>query len=376
MLEGIPSIVLGGIMFVLLPNNIATASMLTPEEREVLAAEVARDHLPGVLEVDFRTMMSMLRAALCNKYMWPIFVAGLLMSIATATFVLYTPIILKNLISGTAFGSAATVQAAKGSKDLRPIALSIAPFTIALVLSYVVAHSSQRHNEQLLHNFCCLLFAGIAMALFTPLAMASVVAGFIALTLSLAVSFAAIGPGMVLVARLCRGREQPIAQPLSNTFNLFGGIIGPFIVGALMKTQVGCGLGRRLGLRPRVPCQHCAIPLTMRPEGKAWRGKSHQSVGGVWEGCWRLWVSAKGPRSMWRVHRRLGMAAKAWACVSAVQPTPDACYVTRTVIPGRLHLGGSHHGHPHVCGVSTAAGSEVLDRSRRWPPRCWGRSQP
>jgi hypothetical protein len=240
MLEGIPSVLLGFIMFVMLPNNIETAAMLTPEEREALAAEVARDHLPGALEHDFRTMLSMLRTALFNKYMWPIFVAGLLMSIASAVFTLFTPIIIKNLLSGTAFSNA-TVQAAKGSKDLRPIALSIVPFATAFVLSYLVAHSSQRRNEQFIHNFICLLIAGVAMALFTPLAQASVAAGFIALSLSLAISFAAIGPGMVLVARLCRGREQPVAQPLSNTFNLFGGIIGPFITGALLKTEVRGG---------------------------------------------------------------------------------------------------------------------------------------
>lgn len=148
-------------------------------------------------------------------------------------------VIIANLMAGTALTNQATVAASKGSRDLRPVALTFVPYFLAVVLSYVVAHSSQRRNEIFFHITSCLVFAGVLMALFAPLAQANVIAGFLALSISLAVSFASNGPGMVLIARLCKGREQVVAQPMSNTFNVSGGIVGPLVTAALMNTLVG-----------------------------------------------------------------------------------------------------------------------------------------
>ncbi|GBF99612.1 MFS transporter, partial [Raphidocelis subcapitata] len=239
MLEGIPSILLGGLMFVLLPGSIAAARFLTPEEREALAAEVARDHLDGALNYDRRTLLSLVRLVLANGYFWMLFTTGLLMSTAATTYGVFTPIIFSNLLNGTAFSNAATVAAAAGSKTLLPVALTVVPYTLAVALTYLLAASMQRHNEHFIHIFSTLMFSGVLMALFAPLAHAAVAAGFVALSVSLATSFATTGPGMVLVARLCKGRELVVAQPMSNTFNVLGGVIGPPVTAALLKTKGG-----------------------------------------------------------------------------------------------------------------------------------------
>jgi len=247
LLEGLPSIILGALIFVLLPNNIETAMFLTLEEREALSAAVARDHVPGPLASDLKGALVLFKMVFANRYFWVIFFCGVLMSVAGATYTTYTPIIISNLLNGTALNNKATVAAAKGSKSLMPVALAMVPYTLAVLFSYIVAHSSQKRNELFLHISACLLTAGVTMSLFSTLATASVAAGFIALSLSLSICFASNGPGMVLVARLCKGREAVLAQPTSNTFNMVGGVIGPLITAALMNKLVswfgGLGIG-------------------------------------------------------------------------------------------------------------------------------------
>jgi hypothetical protein len=296
LLEGLPAVVLGGAVLLFLPPSLDAARFLSPEERAAVAEAVARDHVAGRSPEDSparsaRGAARLLRLALANRYLWVVWSAGLLMTIAVATFISFTPILLQNLLAGTAFSGKATVQAPKGSRDLRPVGLAAVPFGLATIFSYLVALSSERFNELFWHIIACLTFGAAAMAAFVPLAGVSVPASFAAMALSLAVAFAANGPGMVLVARLCRvcgrrrregcpaasalrpqalararklraarrpphpatpsplnpaasqGEEQVVAQPISNGFNILGGVIGPFITAALLHTDVRAGRG-------------------------------------------------------------------------------------------------------------------------------------
>jgi ACS family tartrate transporter-like MFS transporter len=237
-------VVLGAAVFCFLPTSIASARFLSPAERDALQAAIAQDHVTGVKPdkspaASTRGALKLLGAALRNRYLWVVWFAGIFMSAAVATFVTFTPIVLENLLAGTAFSAHVTVQARKGSRDLRPVGLAAVPFALSTLLSYLVALSSERFNELFWHIIACLSFGGVAMTLFMPLAQANVAAGFAAMTLSLAVAFASSGPGMVLVARLCQGEEQVVAQPLSNGFNILGGVVGPFVTAALLHTSTG-----------------------------------------------------------------------------------------------------------------------------------------
>ncbi|KAI8463284.1 MAG: major facilitator superfamily domain-containing protein [Monoraphidium minutum] len=238
LVEGAPSIMLGAIIFMLLPGSIASAKFLTPAEREALSVEVARDHVPGPLAKDLKGAAKLLRSVVRNGYMWIAFLCGTLTSVASHTYLTYTPIIINSLLNGTALSNNASVAAAKGSNSLLPVALAIVPYTLASISSYFVAHSAQRRDEHFWHVSSCLLAAGVILALFPPLAKAATWAGFISLSLSLGIGAAANGPAMALVGRLCKGNEQVVALPLFNSFSVVGGIIGPLLTGALM-TRLG-----------------------------------------------------------------------------------------------------------------------------------------
>jgi hypothetical protein len=267
LLEGVPSILLGMLVFLLLPSSVETARFLTPEERTALAVAIERDHVPGPLGKDLRSALAMVGAVARNGYLWLAGTCGALTSVASHTYLAYTPIIVSNMLAGTALSNSATVAAAPGSKDLRPVALSIVPFATAVVASYLVAHSAQRRDEQFWHVAGCLLVAGIVLALFPPLTKAALGAGFASLAISLAAGASANGPAMALVARLCKGREQVVALPMFSSMSVIGGIIGPLVTGVLMSRLVRPTRARAAQPAGREGAGHA--PLRRRAQGAA-----------------------------------------------------------------------------------------------------------
>lgn len=238
LIEGIPAVLLGGITLYKTPSSVAEAAFLDPAERAALESEVQRHHAPGPIGNDIPGAIELVKRVLRNPYFYLVFFGALVGSTAAVIYIAYTPIIINNMLRGTAFGNA-TVQAAKGAQDLRPVGLTVVPYSLAAVLAYIVATSSQRRNELFYHVASCSIIAGVLLLLFTPIARASLAAGFIVLSLSLAFCFGGNGPGMALIARICKGREQIVALPMANGFAAVGGIIGPLVAGAIMKTQKG-----------------------------------------------------------------------------------------------------------------------------------------
>ena len=74
------------VIFALLPDSLASAGVLTLREREALAAAVARDHAPGPLANDLRGAAQLLRNTLRNSYMWLMFMAAIVPSLASHTY--------------------------------------------------------------------------------------------------------------------------------------------------------------------------------------------------------------------------------------------------------------------------------------------------
>jgi hypothetical protein len=175
-----------------------------------------------------------------NLRLWGAFLAGALSSVASHTFLAYTPIIISNLLDGKVLTNEVSVaQHGAGNKSLVPVALAVIPYTLASLVSWGVAHSVQRRNEHFYHISGCLFLSGTALALFPVMARASIAGGFVSLSLSLALGAAANGPATALVARLCKGPEQVVALPVFSSFAVLGGVAGPLMAGAIMNTLVG-----------------------------------------------------------------------------------------------------------------------------------------
>lgn len=191
-------------------------------------------HAAGLLLLTVM-MMPLFPPSICIGYLWILSLCAMLTSVASHTFLTYTPIMINNLLNGVAISSSASVSTAQGSNSLLAVALAVVPYTLASVLSYALAHSAQRRDEQLWHVLGSLLVSGATLTLFPPLALAAPAAGFVVLSVSLAGCAASNGPAMTLVGRLCMGPEQVVAMPLFSTFSVVGGIMGPLLTGRLMS---------------------------------------------------------------------------------------------------------------------------------------------
>ena len=286
LLQGLPCVLLGALVFALLPADAATARCLSPAQRAALAAAIAaQQHQEQQQEQRYQCQKQQqhrlqhkqrhanggatpvaaapqggpfdegtprsggggggggvdvrraLRRVLADGVVWVAFACAVLVSVPAQTYLLYTPIIVANLLGGTALSGGATVAAAANASALLPAAISAVPYALAVVASYAVAASSQRRDELFGHIVAGMLVSGAVLALFS-VAARSAAAGFAALSVSLAANAAVNGPALTLVSRLCRGPGAVVAMPLFASFTVVGGVVGPLLTGGLMEQLV------------------------------------------------------------------------------------------------------------------------------------------
>ncbi|KAI8464519.1 MAG: major facilitator superfamily domain-containing protein [Monoraphidium minutum] len=236
LLEGLPAVAIGIITWFRLPDSVATAKFLAPREREVLAAAVEADS--ATTRAGSRAV-PVFKAALSNPYAWVAVFASMCSSIAAQVFMSFTPIIVSNILNGTALNNSASVAAAAGSRGLKPVALSAIPFALAAAASLAVGFHSERRNEQFLHVAFLIAGSG-ALLMLLPLALkAGAAAGFAALSVSLMLGAASHPCMVVLASRLCLGDEQAAVLPLVNSAVVLGGIVGPLVTGAMLNRLGG-----------------------------------------------------------------------------------------------------------------------------------------
>lgn len=127
------------------------------------------------------------------------------------------PIIVSNLLNGTALSNSASVAAAAGSRALKPVALTVIPYFCAAVVTLLVSMSAQRCKEQYFHVAAVIGGSGALLVVLPFVIAANSVAGFVVVCASLALGSASHPVMMVLSARLCLGDEQVRCEGISST---------------------------------------------------------------------------------------------------------------------------------------------------------------
>lgn len=239
-----PAVIIGALTWFFLPGSIQDSKFMTQAERDALDKEVARDGAAtksggGSL----RETLSLLRRATSNPYVWMAVAASLCSSIAAQVFLTFSPIIINNLLNGTALSNTATVAAAAGSRSLKPVAMSVVPYALAAATSLLVAWSAQRRGEQFFHVAGCIFVSGVLLALLPVIIQASAAAGFATMCLVIMFGAATTPPLTVLASRLCLGDEQAVVLPIVNSAVVLGGIVGPLVTGAILNRAVSDWLG-------------------------------------------------------------------------------------------------------------------------------------
>ena len=217
--EAIPAVIFGFIVWRVLPDGPREARWLTAEQREALDAVVAT-------ETAQESGVEGLGGAFRSLRVWVLAVLYLAIVIGFYGISLWLPLIVKRDFPG-----------------LAPFGLGLVtaiPYACAVVAMVAVGRSSDRRRERRWH---------LAMPL-AVCAVGLVVAGIsgsftalIAVCVATAGVYAALGPFWTLPPAFLRGAAAAAGIAWINSVGNLGGFIGPYTLGRLADSPGGIGLG-------------------------------------------------------------------------------------------------------------------------------------
>ena len=206
--EGLPSLLLGVIVFLWLPDTPATARWLTPDEKQLIAARLAEQpqrelHSFGAMLSDWRV--------------WALTLPDFCIAFGLYCLGLWLPQIVKGLGHDTAHTGW----------------IVMIPYGFAVVMMWACGWSSDRSNRPVLHVALSSILASFG---FCMAAMARSDAGMIT-GLSLAASgmFAGLATFWAVPPLLLEGTAAAGGLALIGTFGNLSGLAGPYAIGWLKQ---------------------------------------------------------------------------------------------------------------------------------------------
>ncbi|KAF5840351.1 major facilitator superfamily domain-containing protein [Dunaliella salina] len=254
--EGAPSIALGLLTFLLLPNTVQRAEWLTSAEKKWLASKVEMSKSDQMSVADALSNRTLIWDAITSMRVWWMTGMALLKNIASNAVIFWCPIIVHALMNKEKElnNAAQAVQEAGagahhttnvwvgGDKDgasnqqaRRAVMLTALPFAGAALFALWLGHRSQKCNERSLHLAMPYFVASILFASLPRLAAISTVWSFVALCIVVACvqgSNSIINSFIPLVSN--NSQCVPVSMALYNSVANLGGLIGPWLVGEVV----------------------------------------------------------------------------------------------------------------------------------------------
>ncbi|WP_449231331.1 MFS transporter [Azospirillum doebereinerae] len=213
--EGLPAIALGLFAWFYLDDRPDGARWLTPRQKRILLADLARDRQAGASH-------GTLGAALRDPKLYVAFLAWVSVLAGTSTVALWTPTILKTI----------------GLRDVGTIGLmSALPFAFALVAMYGIARRSDRMGERRWH-FGLSLMAGATSFMLLGLVSESMALTFVLLTVAASAFWVATPIFWTIPPTYLSGTAAAAGIAFVSSGGALGGLLSPTIIGAV-TTQTG-----------------------------------------------------------------------------------------------------------------------------------------
>ncbi len=214
LLEGLPSVLLGVIVIVMLDDRIAHAKWLTADERNLLIRNIAADG-EHKEEASVLKVMASGRVWLCAAIYF-----SYVMGLYGVSF--FLPTIIK----------------AMGYKDPLDIGLiSVIPYGVSVFVMLLVAKSADRSRERRWHVAIPGLLGAVGLALSVVLAKDAALA-IAALTLGLSGIMATLPLFWSLPTAFLAGTGAAAGIALINSLGNLSGFVSPYVVG-LLKDATG-----------------------------------------------------------------------------------------------------------------------------------------
>ncbi len=217
LIEGIPAILLGGVVLMYLPNGPADAKWLTDRERDWLRRRLSSDSDEGHAGTTVRQVLS-------NSKVWHYSFMYFALVVALYSISFWLPQILKRL---------------SGSSDLVVGLLSSLPYIVAAVGMVWIGRHSDARNERRWHVAGPALLAALGLLLSTT--TDSPLLGLSAIALAALGIWGALGPFWAMPTALLRGSAAAAGIAWINSVGNLGGFIGPYAVGLLNDLTGGFG---------------------------------------------------------------------------------------------------------------------------------------
>jgi MFS transporter, ACS family, tartrate transporter len=212
--EGIPTVLLGFSVLMVLKDGPEEAKWLAPEEKRWLSVELDRDRkLYGATE------HHSLKDAFLLPAVWVLAAVYIVLQIGVYVVNLWMPLMLSSL-SGGAAGDASLIAR-----------YSTVPYLLAAISTVAVGWSSDRWNERQGHVAGCLTVAAIG---FCWAAMAhTVLVALFAFCVAAMGLWSMTGPFWALTTRKIEGAAAAGAVGMITMLGGFGGFLGPYVTGRL-----------------------------------------------------------------------------------------------------------------------------------------------
>ncbi|WP_243366263.1 MFS transporter [Fundidesulfovibrio soli] len=216
-LEGLPAVVLGVLVWLLLPDSPAQAAWLEPDERDALEAQlnaeraaVAASHLSG------------LRQGLTSPRVWLLGFVYFCSVLAMYALVMWLPQIVGAITGGDAFSVGLDVMVAYG---------------FACVGMVAIGASSDRFHERRWHltGSFCLCLSGML----TLTKAASLPAVLTGASLAAMGIWGMLGPFWGLATSYMTGAAAAAGIALINSMGNLGGFLGPYVMGWIKANTGG-----------------------------------------------------------------------------------------------------------------------------------------
>ena len=213
MLEGIPSILLGVVVFIYLTDRPEQAYWLTEEQRTWLVGRMEADRASRA-----DTGHTSVTAALTNGRVWLFAMLYFCIVVCFYGVTFFLPTILKQL---------------SGLPDFAIGLIAAIPYFIAAVTMVLVGMSSDRTGERHLHLAASVTVGAIGLVL-SSLTTQPVLA-LIALSIAAAGIWGGLGPFWAMPTAYLSGTAAAGGIALINSVGNLGGFLGPSLVGGIVQ---------------------------------------------------------------------------------------------------------------------------------------------
>lgn len=217
LLEGLPAVVLGVVVWWRLSDRPDEASWLRPEERAWLTRRMQDD--PAARRLERTTPI----ALLATRQLWILCAVFFLYSIANYGMFLWLPKLLADVTRLRGYSLSA---------------LTAAPFAAALAAMVIIGGRSDRRGERRRHLAACIMTsaAGVVVALTFQQQTWLLVVGLALAQIGLR---SAAGVFWAMPAEVLGRGDAAVAIALINAVGGLGGFVGPALMGALLDATGG-----------------------------------------------------------------------------------------------------------------------------------------